>query len=73
MDRPYGPLKINPMIQETDPVRYSKLRAKHEEMLRKRKRAEKRATKQRKLDRIKEMERQELLNWYLPFGDPRFR
>lgn len=73
MNRPYGPLKIDPMIQEVDPVRYTKLRAKHEELVKKRKRAEKRAMKVQKLERIKEMERQELLNWYLPFGDPRFR
>eukprot|EP00210_Caulerpa_lentillifera_P000979 g943.t1 len=73
LDRPYGPLKINPYIQEVDPVRYAKMRAKHEELVKKRKRAEKRALKEQKLQRVKEMERQELLNWYLPFGDPRFR
>lgn len=73
LDKPYGPLKINPMIQEADPIRYKKLREKHEELLRKRKKLEKRQAKQRKEDKIKEMERQELLNWYLPFGDPRFR
>jgi len=73
LDKPYGPLKINPMIQEVDPIAYKKLREKHEEMLRKRKKVEKRAAKKRKEDKIKEMERQELLNWYLPFGDPRFR
>lgn len=73
LDRPYGPLKINPLVQEVDPVRYAKLRAKHEELVKKRKRAEKRAMKMQKLERVKEMERQELLNWYLPFGDPRFR
>ena len=61
------------MIQEVDPIRYAKLRAKHEELVKKRKRAEKRAMKMQKMERIKEMERQELLNWYLPFGDPRFR
>lgn len=73
LDRPYGPLQINPMIQEVDPIRYKKLREKHEELLRRRKKVEKRAAKKRKEDKIKEMERQELLNWYLPFGDPRFR
>lgn len=73
LDKPYGPLGINPMIQESDPVMYKKLREKHEEMLRKRRKVEKRAAKRRKLEKAKEMERKELLNWYLPFGDPRFR
>lgn len=73
LNKPYGPLGIDPMIQEKDPVMYKKLREKHEEMLRKRRKVEKRAVKRRKLENAKEMERKELLNWYLPFGDPRFR